>query len=230
MWGPNNVDAGLGMDATDAYHAGSVRQQLIQQINATLPEFGMNVGQLAAVSACPQASARTVILPCAAPEVVTSRSTVSPWPPMLRRDTPQFSVKTRVEVQFCLRGMCLSKTLLPLTPRPMSRNAQPPCSVTKPVHTAGVLGIPDAVSPTFCANLGAIPCLYGGCLRGDHVSYPSASGLPQVISDLRAKLSNSFYPTNILKNDDQGLLARDGNSVILVPSNGYTFERTPTQV
>ena len=51
MWGPNNVDAGLGMDATDAYHAGSVRQQLIQQINATLPEFGMNVGQLAGVSA-----------------------------------------------------------------------------------------------------------------------------------------------------------------------------------
>ena len=52
----------------------------------------------------------------------------------------------------------------------------------------------------------------------------------QVISDLRAKLSNSFYPTNVLNNDDQGILTRDGSSVILVPSNGYTFERTPTQV
>ncbi len=53
VWGPNNVNAGLGMDATDAYHAGSVRQQLIQQISTTLPEFGMSVGQLAGVSACP---------------------------------------------------------------------------------------------------------------------------------------------------------------------------------
>ena len=52
----------------------------------------------------------------------------------------------------------------------------------------------------------------------------------QVISDLRAKLSNAFYPANVLNNDDQGILTRDGNSVILVPSNGYTFERTPTQV
>jgi len=67
-------------------------------------------------------------------------------------------------------------------------------------------------------------------LRSDHLSHPSPPAPPQVISDLRAKLSNSFYPTNILKNDDQGILTRDGNSVILVPSNGYTFERTPTQV
>ncbi len=69
-----------------------------------------------------------------------------------------------------------------------------------------------------------------GDLRRDHVSDPPAPGPPQVISDLRAKLSNASYPTNVLQNDDQGLLTRDGKSVILVPSNGYTFERTPTQV
>ena len=48
-WGPANVDGGLGMEATDAYHAGSVRQQLIQQLNAMVPEYGMTVKQLALV-------------------------------------------------------------------------------------------------------------------------------------------------------------------------------------
>ncbi len=50
VWSPSNVLGGLGMDATDAYHAGSVRQQLIQQMNATLPEYGLTVPQLAQVS------------------------------------------------------------------------------------------------------------------------------------------------------------------------------------
>ncbi len=52
----------------------------------------------------------------------------------------------------------------------------------------------------------------------------------QRISDERAKLSNSFSTTDALANDDQGITTRDYSSVILVPSNGYTFERTPTQV
>ena len=57
------------------------------------------------------------------------------------------------------------------------------------------------------------------------------SGVPtQAISDQRAKLSNSFNPSNILANDDQGITTRSFGSVILVPSNGYTFERTPNQV
>ena len=50
VWSSSNVLGGLGMDATDAYHAGSVRQQLIQQMNATLPEYGLTVPQLAQVS------------------------------------------------------------------------------------------------------------------------------------------------------------------------------------
>ena len=49
-WIPANVAGGLGMGATDAYHAGSVRQQLIQQMNSTLPEYGLTVPQLALVS------------------------------------------------------------------------------------------------------------------------------------------------------------------------------------
>ena len=52
----------------------------------------------------------------------------------------------------------------------------------------------------------------------------------QRISDERAKLSNSFSTTDVEKNDDQGITTRDYSAVILVPSNGYTFERTPTQV
>ena len=52
----------------------------------------------------------------------------------------------------------------------------------------------------------------------------------QAISDERAKLSQSFDPGNVLENDDQGITSRDYSSVILVPSNGYTFERQPAQV
>ena len=71
-----------------------------------------------------------------------------------------------------------------------------------------------------------------------HTQLASGSGanlhavmLPvQAISDERAKLSNAFDTSDLLQNDDQGITNRDYSSVILVPSNGYTFERTPTQV
>ena len=52
----------------------------------------------------------------------------------------------------------------------------------------------------------------------------------QAISDERAKLSDSFYPDDLLANDDQGITTRDFSTVILVPSNGYTFERGPNNV
>ena len=51
----------------------------------------------------------------------------------------------------------------------------------------------------------------------------------QAISDLRAKLSLSFFPNDLLANDDQSITKRDFSSVILVPSNGYTFQRSSTQ-
>ena len=54
---------------------------------------------------------------------------------------------------------------------------------------------------------------------------------PQAISNLRATLSNRRYPNDSAQNDDQNIISeQDGHTTILVPSNGYTFSRTPTQV
>ena len=55
-------------------------------------------------------------------------------------------------------------------------------------------------------------------------------GGAQTISDLRARLSSMYYPGNLLQNDDQNIINADGKSPILVPSNGYTFDRIPSQV
>ena len=53
----------------------------------------------------------------------------------------------------------------------------------------------------------------------------------QAISNLRATLSNRRYPTDMGQNDDQNIISElDGHTTILVPSNGYTFSRTTTQV
>ena len=52
----------------------------------------------------------------------------------------------------------------------------------------------------------------------------------QAISDWRAKLSQRYDPTNPLQNDDQNIIQDDGVTPTLVPSNGYTFDRIPTQV
>ena len=52
----------------------------------------------------------------------------------------------------------------------------------------------------------------------------------QAISDLRARLSSMYYPNNRLQNDDQNIIQSDGVSPTLVPSNGYTFDRIPSQV
>ena len=44
-------------------------------------------------------------------------------------------------------------------------------------------------------------------------------------------LSQRRDPTNMLYNDDQNIISEtDGSTTILVPSNGYTFGRTPPQV
>lgn len=44
-------------------------------------------------------------------------------------------------------------------------------------------------------------------------------------------LSQRRDPNNVLANDDQNIISEiDGRTTILVPSNGYTFGRTPTQV
>lgn len=51
----------------------------------------------------------------------------------------------------------------------------------------------------------------------------------QAISDYRARLSKSYNPTNKLANDDQGILLLDNVTANLVPSNGYTFDRTLAQ-
>ncbi len=53
---------------------------------------------------------------------------------------------------------------------------------------------------------------------------------PQAISDHRARLSKSYYPADKLANDDQGIFLADNVTTNLVPSNGYTFDRTPAQV
>jgi len=52
----------------------------------------------------------------------------------------------------------------------------------------------------------------------------------QAISDLRARLSSMYYPGNMLQNDDQNIIQADGVTPTLVPSNGYTFDRIPSQV
>ena len=60
---------------------------------------------------------------------------------------------------------------------------------------------------------------------------PTASCLHlQAISDWRAKLSQRYDPTNTLQNDDQNILKANNVTPILVPSNGYTFDRIPSQV
>ena len=41
--------SGLGLTAVEGYHAGSVRQQLIQQLTANVPGLGMNVETFALV-------------------------------------------------------------------------------------------------------------------------------------------------------------------------------------
>ena len=52
----------------------------------------------------------------------------------------------------------------------------------------------------------------------------------QAISDWRAKLSERWNPTDALANDDQNIIQSNGVSPTLVPSNGYTFDRIPSQV
>ena len=60
---------------------------------------------------------------------------------------------------------------------------------------------------------------------------PDPSFGPQAISNLRATLSNRRYPNDEGQNDDQNIISeQDGHTTILVPSNGYTFSRTPSQV
>ena len=51
----------------------------------------------------------------------------------------------------------------------------------------------------------------------------------QAISNYRATLSDS-RSSNILQNDDQWITDTSTNTPVLVPSNGYTFERTDWQV
>ena len=52
----------------------------------------------------------------------------------------------------------------------------------------------------------------------------------QAISDLRARLSGGYNPGNVLANNDQNIIKADGVTPILVPSNGYTFDRIPQGV
>jgi hypothetical protein len=51
----------------------------------------------------------------------------------------------------------------------------------------------------------------------------------QAISNYRAALSGTAG-SSVLQNDDQWILNTATNTPILVPSNGYTFERTDWQV
>ncbi len=51
----------------------------------------------------------------------------------------------------------------------------------------------------------------------------------QAISNERAALDGT-RSSNVLGNDDQWILNTTSNTPVLVPSNGYTFERTAWQV
>ncbi len=51
----------------------------------------------------------------------------------------------------------------------------------------------------------------------------------QAISNYRATLDGT-RSSDLLKNDDQWILNTTSSTPVLVPSNGYTFERTPWQV
>ena len=52
----------------------------------------------------------------------------------------------------------------------------------------------------------------------------------QAISNERATLDGTRSTSNVLQNDDQWILNTTSNTPVLVPSNGYTFERTAWQV
>ena len=52
----------------------------------------------------------------------------------------------------------------------------------------------------------------------------------QAISVYRAMLSERYVPGNIDETDDQNILLADDVTPDLVPSNGYTYDRIPSQV
>ncbi len=57
---------------------------------------------------------------------------------------------------------------------------------------------------------------------------PSCFGLAQAITDHRARLSNS-YSSDPLQMDEQNIVMNGTNTTVICPSNGYTFQRNPTQ-
>ena len=50
----------------------------------------------------------------------------------------------------------------------------------------------------------------------------------QAITDHRARLSNA-YSSDPLQMDEQNIVMNGTNNTVICPSNGYTFQRTPTQ-
>ena len=57
---------------------------------------------------------------------------------------------------------------------------------------------------------------------------PKRFGLAQAITDHRARLSNS-YSSDPLQMDEQNIVMNGTNNTVICPSNGYTFQRNPTQ-
>jgi len=59
-------------------------------------------------------------------------------------------------------------------------------------------------------------------------SRPDVLARAQAITDHRARLSNS-YSSDPLQMDEQNIIMAGTNNTVICPSNGYTFQRTPTQ-
>ena len=89
--------------------------------------------------------------------------------------------------------------------------------------------MPDTVVKLYghavsCWNLAPRP------VRTPHpVTKQTCARAGQAISDYRAELDGTRSPDK-LANDDQWIVDSDSDTPVLVPSNGYTFERSPWQV
>ena len=184
--------------AAASYHAGAIRQQLIQQAFTTVESFGsLPMYQVTKVSGT----------------------------------RPPAGIRSRVS-QICRWGLQAgSEHGAHQLPVACGRFTDSPCGGTCSTTIHSHRGRMNECRRQRGRNLeGARPTACSCRVSRKERRLSRCCVSAQAISDLRAKLSNSYAPTDVLKNDDQNILQSDNKTPILVPSNGYTFDRIPAQV
>ena len=199
----------LSLMATEGYHAGSIREQLIQQAFAKVLYYTTSmVYQVTGVRAVPQS-------PDQHSDVVCNRRTFPSDDPGRRS----------------CRLWCAQLVDTPLVQQ----------------HSSAAC---DRFSPTSGSSLQSLECCFAECRtttnsvllstlvgcpiaairpRGPQID-PACKLQPQAISELRAKLSNGWFPNDPTTTNDQNILQADNVTPNLVPSEGYTYPRAPNDV